>query len=60
LQESAQSVFALGKQLRMVGLDLWDKKGLAFDKGTEIALLRAEVARLDRLVHRALAGRRGK
>ncbi len=61
LQESAQSIFALGKQLRVAGLNLWDCKGaVEFDKGTQIALLRAEVARLDRLVHRALAERRAK
>jgi len=60
LSENASSVFALGKQFRLVGLKFWDQKLEPFQPGTEIALLRAEVARLDRLVHRSLAQRRGK
>jgi len=58
LNETAQSIHALGKQLRVVGLDVWDRQKL--DSGTEIALLRAEVARLDKLVHRLAAERSGK
>jgi hypothetical protein len=55
ISETAESIYALGKQLRVAALELWGAK-VEMDRGTEIALLRAEVARLDQLVHRLAAG----
>ena len=60
LGQVPQSIHSLGKQLRAVGLHWWNKTPGMADRETEVALLRAEVARLDKLVHRFVAERRGK
>jgi hypothetical protein len=60
LSQSPQSIFALGRQLQWVGRDWFDRPAKEWDRGAEICLVRHEIARLDKLVHRLAAERGGK
>jgi hypothetical protein len=60
LSQVPQSIFSLGRHLQWVGRDWWNPPNRQVDRGTQIAKLQAEVARLDKLVHRLAAKTRAK